>query len=211
MKHVDPSAALLSQAHELGVELSQQAAASLLGYEDLLRDRASGVGGVSTRDLEDPERLRLRHILDCLRAVRAISDQDRDAYDLGSGVGLPGIVVALARPSLSVRLVEPRRRRVAFVELAIERLRLANVEVLARRAETLTEPADLCFARALAPPDRAWALAEPRLRPTGRLVYFAGAEGAPSPDEPGAPAQRLLAPEGPLLESAGPLVIMARE
>jgi hypothetical protein len=70
---------------------------------------------------------------------------------------------------------------------------------------------DLCFARALAPPERAWTLAEPLLRPAGRLVYFAGAEEARSTPDPAAPMLRFLAPRGPLLESAGPLVIMARE
>lgn len=187
------------------------AADSLLDYEDLLLERAAGAGGVSRGDLEDRKRLRRRHILDCLRAVPTISERDRDAYDLGSGAGLPGIVLAVARPSLSLKLVEPRRRRVALLELAVERLGLANAEVLPVRAEALDDPVDLCFARALAPPERAWALAERLLRPAGRLVYFAGAEEALSTRGTPVTAKRYPAPGGPLLESAGPLVIMARE
>src|SRR5207249_4599892 len=87
----------------------------------------------------------------------------------GARPGLPGIVLALAVPELQVGLVESQRRRVAFLELAVESLELRNADVLPRRAEEL-EPgsADLCTARAFAPPERAWQVAEPLLAPGGR-------------------------------------------
>jgi 16S rRNA (guanine527-N7)-methyltransferase len=130
------------------------------------------------------------------------------AVDLGSGAGLPGLVVAIAVPSLSVTLAEVRQRRAAFLEFAVEQLGVANVTVAARRLEDLTGEVDLCFARAFAPLPQAWTVAERLLGPGGRLVYFAGS-GSDAP--PGALGATVLeVREAPLLESAGPLVIMAR-
>jgi 16S rRNA (guanine527-N7)-methyltransferase len=109
-------------------------------------------------------------------------------------------------PSLRLTLVETRRRRVAFVELAIERLGLTNATVAACRIEDLHDRVDLCFARALAPPAEVWRLAEPLLRPEGRLVYFAG-QGGTEADISGA---RSISLGTAVLERSGPLVIMAR-
>jgi 16S rRNA (guanine(527)-N(7))-methyltransferase RsmG len=196
---------VLAGASRLGVELSDAASSGLEHFEDLLRERGLPVGLVSAADAA---RLRERHILDSLRAVRAVTPEDARALDVGSGAGLPGVVVAIARPSLHVILVEPRRARAAFLELAVERLSLSNASVLAARIEDVAEQVDLCFARALAPPAQAWRLAAPRLRPGGRLVYFAGS-GAGSPETPSdATSVRVL--ETPLLESSGPLFIMTR-
>ena len=207
MKHNDGNEETLrSQAEELGTELTPEAEGRLLAYEQLLRERGVDLGVVSANDAP---RLRSRHILDSLRAMGTIRPQDSDAYDLGSGGGLPGVVIAAALPFLEVTLVETRRRRAAFLELVIERLELQNASVLASRIEDLTWPVDVCFARALAPAAESWALAGRLLRPGGRLVYFAGDEVD----------RALVVPEGaqievretPVLESAGPLVIMTRQ
>ena len=197
-----PSAA----AHRfLGVEISGEASAGLERFEELLRERALPKGLIAAADAD---RLRERHILDSLRAVRALRPGDTRAIDLGSGAGLPGVVVAIARPSLHVVLVEPRRARVAFLELAGEDLRLSNVSVLAARIEDVEDQVDLCFSRAFAPLPEAWRVAVPRLREGGRLVYFAGAGAAPPEIPFDASAVEVL--ESPLLESSGPLFIMTR-
>lgn len=202
MKH-DPAADLKSAASVLGLELSPDAAERLGAYEDLLRERAVPLGYVAR---SDASRLRERHVLDCLRAAPFLPER-ATAYDLGSGAGLPGIVVAVARPDTSLRLVEPRRGKVAFLELVTDRLGLANVQVLARRAEELTEPVEACFARAFAPLDRAWDVAGGLLRPGGWLVYFAGGSAGSIPR--GARAD--VVPPHPMLASSGPLVIMTRQ
>jgi 16S rRNA (guanine527-N7)-methyltransferase len=204
VKHRNDPAALASAARVLGVTLSSSQLASLALFETLLLEHAVHGGMVAE---SDAGRIRARHLLDSLRAAAAVSGSDRDAYDLGSGAGLPGIVVAIARPALSVALVETRARRVAFLELAVERLALDNASVLRSRIEDLRDTVDLCFARALAPLPHAWALAEPLLRPSGRLVYFAG-EGASVPDEIAGASTRILSTS--VLERGGPLVIMAR-
>lgn len=202
----DP-AEMVGQAATLGVSLTPDQAERLLRFEGLLRDRAVPLGFVAKGDLP---KLRPRHILDCLRAAAVVEPSDRDAYDLGSGAGLPGIVVAIARPALRVLLVETQRRRGAFLEFAAASLALANVVVWIGRAEVLVDPVDICFARALSPLPTAWNLARNLLRPGGKLVYFAGRGATPSAISlPAGAVSRLVGT--PVLASAGPLVIMSHQ
>lgn len=201
---------LVRQAEALGVAIDEGRAEALLAYERLLVERAVPLGAVSAADAG---RLRERHVLDSLRAVRALERRDRAAVDIGTGAGLPGIVLAVAKPEVRFTLLEPRQRRVAFVELAVERLGLRNARVLAVRGEeygALVEagreaPAGVAFARALGSLERCWSLAQRILAPGGRLVWFAGGRSA-KPLPPG--ARVMVSPE---LESAGPLVIMGQQ
>jgi 16S rRNA (guanine527-N7)-methyltransferase len=200
--------ALASAARSIGVPLVDDQASSLLEFESLLRERAVDLGLVAR---SDSGRIRDRHILDSLRAAAVTRVGDLDALDIGSGAGLPGIPVAIARPALTVRLVEPRRTRIAFLELALERMRIENALILPATIESLGVAVDLCFARAFAPLEQAWAVARPRLRSGGRLVYFAG-PGFERPDRPeGCSSIAVMPlPRGSRIESFGPLVIMSR-
>ena len=202
----DPST-LDESATRLGIDLDGNQVEALLSFELLLIDRAIPLGLVARGDRTT---LRKRHILDSLRGVLALEPSDTDALDLGSGAGLPGIVVAIARPSLRVGLVEVRRRRVAFLELAVERLGLSNVAVLAMPAGRIDRVVDVCFARALAGLSKTWEIAHHLLRPEGRLVYFGG-EGFREADQlpPDASSLRFL--RTPALASSGPVVIMTRQ
>jgi 16S rRNA (guanine527-N7)-methyltransferase len=198
---------LIRQARAMGVTIEPSRAEDLIEFERLLADPGAERGLVSRADVP---RLRERHILDSLRAAAIPSPTTRTAFDIGSGGGLPGIVVAIACPSLHVRLVEPRRNRAAFLQYAVEAIGLGNAEVVGRRIEELTDRVDLCFARAVAPLERSWQLARPRLASGGLLVYFAGASFDPSQLE------RLpdggdwdIRPAGPIA-SGGPLVIIGR-
>lgn len=202
MKH-DHS--LAAEASGLGVELSVEQIERLMDFERLVLERALPIGLISQ---DDRDVIRVRHTLDCLRAVPLLPSGR--LADLGSGAGLPGIVIAIARPEAMVHLVEPRRRRLAFLELAVERLALSNALPTKARAEDLPPGYEGAVARALADARTSWAYADRLLRPGGRLVYFAGrtfdrrdlAEARVSLDVRAAPA---------LLESAGPLVIMSRQ
>ena len=202
----DPST-LVESATGLGIDLERNQVEALLSFELLLIDRAIPLGLVARGDRTT---LRERHILDSLRGVLALEPSDADALDLGSGAGLPGIVVAIACPSLRVGLVEVRRRRVAFLELVVEKLGLSNVAVLPIPAGRLDQVVDVCFARALAGLSKTWEIARHLLRPEGRLVYFGG-EGFREPDQmpPAASSLRLL--RTPALASSGPVVIMTRQ
>jgi 16S rRNA (guanine527-N7)-methyltransferase len=188
--------------------LADHQASSLLEFESLLAHKAVDLGMVARGD---SGRIRERHILDSLRAASIVLESDVDALDIGTGAGLPGIPIAIARPALTVQLVEPRRTRVAFLELALERAGIENAMILSASIEFVGVAVDLCFARAFAPLEQAWAAARPRLRSGGRLVYFAGA-GFERPDRPEDCSSIAVVPPPPgsRIESFGPLVIMTR-
>jgi 16S rRNA (guanine527-N7)-methyltransferase len=198
---------LTAAARELGIEVPPAQEAQLLAFEELLLEKAAALGMIAKGDLG---RLRERHLLDCLRAGLAVGEDDRNAADLGSGAGLPGIVVAIVRPALTVTLAETRQQRIAFLELVVSRLGLANVRVHGDRAERLPAgEADLCFARAFKDVTTSWGIALPLLAPGGRLVYFAGEGFRPDRDLPPEVSWSTL-PTSSLARS-GPLVIMTRQ
>ena len=202
---MDDTDAFVARAAELGVALDPLRADRLIEFEHLLIERGIPEGLVAR---SDAPRIRDRHLLDCLRAAPIPFPGER-CYDLGSGAGLPGVVVALARPDLQVTLVERRSHRAAFLELALEVLQPENAAVFASALEDIAEPVDVCFARALGPLGRAWTSASRLLLPHGRLVYFAGREPDAAEVPPDAVLQDVLTTS--VLESAGPLVIMTRQ
>jgi 16S rRNA (guanine527-N7)-methyltransferase len=189
----------------LNLELAPRQSEQLEAFEVLIRERALPLGMVA---IADEARLRERHVLDSLRAATVVSATDRTAYDLGSGAGLPGAVVAIACPDLQMTLVESRRPRAAFLQLVVDRLGLTNTVVSNERVESLHEPVDLCFSRAFARVGIAWRAADRLLVPGGRLIYFAGERFDLSelPDD----AVSTLVTTSALARS-GPLVIMSRQ
>jgi 16S rRNA (guanine527-N7)-methyltransferase len=192
-------------AEALDLELAPEQLEMLEAFESLIRERAIPLGMVATADTM---RLRERHILDSLRAAVVVSSIDGTAYDLGSGAGLPGVVVAIACPDLRMTLVESRRPRAAFLQLVVDRLGLANTLVSNERVEKLHEPVGLCFSRAFARVGVAWDAADRLLLPGGRLVYFAGErfDLAELPEDAVSTLVRTSA-----LARSGPLVIMSRQ
>lgn len=118
-------------------------------------------------------RLWTRHLLNSVAVAEFLPDR-ADVIDLGSGAGLPGIPVALARPDVRMTLVEPQSRRTRFLEEVVERL-LLDVAVRRARAEELPKATtDAVVVRAVAPLSRLIALALPLLRPGGRLLALKG-------------------------------------
>jgi 16S rRNA (guanine527-N7)-methyltransferase len=138
------------------------------------------VGDAVERGLIGPheaDRLWERHLLNCV-AVAALIAPGSSVVDIGSGAGLPGIVLAIARPDLRVTLVEPMLRRTAFLESVVADLGLTNVEVRRLRAEDLGKDhlaADAVTARAVARIDRLASLAAPLLGTGGALLAIKGA------------------------------------
>ncbi len=194
-----------SVTEALALHLEPQQVAQLETFEELIRERAIPLGMVATAD---GGRIRERHVQDSLRAARVVTGADHAAYDLGSGAGLPGVVVAIACPELRMTLVESRRPRAAFLQLVVDRLALANTSVATVRVETLTEPVDLCFSRAFARVGVAWAAADRLLNPGGRLVYFAG-ERFDHAELPADAVSSLVTTSA--LARSGALVIMSRQ
>jgi 16S rRNA (guanine527-N7)-methyltransferase len=193
-------------AVSLGVELGSLQLDLVERYETLLETRAGALGMIGRADLP---RLRERHLLDSLRAAPVVPSSAASVLDMGSGAGLPGIPLAIARPDLSVTLAETRHQRIAFLELAVEELALPNVSVHAGRAEDAPRPVDVCLARAFRDVAASWKVAAKLLTPGGCLVYFAGARFDPVRDVP-AHSAATVAPTSSLA-NAGPLVIMTRQ
>jgi 16S rRNA (guanine527-N7)-methyltransferase len=166
----------------LSKPMERRSVDTLRAFERLLVERGVPAGFVSQGDAG---RIWDRHILDSVRALDCLTAQDRTVADLGSGAGLPGIPLAIARPNVSMILVERHQRRVAFLEAAVLDLGLTNVHVIPGAIEDVELRVDVCTARALADPVRAWQLAAPCLGEQGRLVYFAGRtwEEPPSSDD----------------------------
>ena len=123
-------------------------------------------------------RLWSRHILNCV--VLAPLLRPGLVGDVGSGAGLPGLVLAIARPDVTFVLIEPMERRVAWLNSQINALRLTNASVLRARAEDirLNTPLDQVTARAVSALKTLIPLTAPLLRPGGELVVMKGAGAA---------------------------------
>jgi 16S rRNA (guanine527-N7)-methyltransferase len=185
--------------------LSPAQRTSLFLYEELLLGQAVPRGIVAA---SDSGHVRTRHILDSLRAIPHLPAGAERVVDLGSGAGLPGLPIAIVRPELEVTMTEPRQARAAFLELAVERLRLPNVRVFPKPAEDLDPGFDVCLARGFGDASRTWEVARVLLHPSGQLLYWAGRsftlEDAPS-------GAFVRAVGEATLESGGPIVIMTRQ
>jgi 16S rRNA (guanine527-N7)-methyltransferase len=122
-------------------------------------------------------RLWERHLLNCA-GVSDLVEDGQVVVDLGSGAGLPGLVLAIQRPEVQVVLVEPLLRRATFLTEAVTELGLRNTLVRRARAEDLhgTLLVDVVTARAVAPVDRLAGWALPLLHPGGRLLALKGAQ-----------------------------------
>lgn len=138
--------------------------------------------------LEVP-RLWSRHILNC--AIVAPLLRPGLVGDVGSGAGLPGLVLAIARPDVTFVLIEPMERRVAWLTGQIAALGLTNASVLRARAEDVRLPQrlDQVTARAVSAFRTLIPLTAPLLKPGGELVLMKGA-GAPAEVEAAAKAIR---------------------
>lgn len=134
-------------------------------------------------------RLWERHLINCALLGDAIP-HGSDVCDLGTGAGLPGLVLALGRPDLTVTLVEPLLRRTTFLDEAVTALALTNVEVIRARAEELHGQREFTVvtSRAVAPLDRLLAWSMPLVRRGGHLVAMKGSSAA---EEIAASAQAL--------------------
>jgi len=211
VKHVGPGSRMIHVKHRFGSHLDGPTVQRLGSLHGLLQEQAIHLGLVAP---SDAGRLWERHILDCLRATALLQSGDGIVCDIGSGAGLPGLVLACARPELRVTLVDSRRRAAAFLELAVDRLALTNVDIRFGRVEKVSATFDVATARAFGPLPGSWEAAVPLLRPGGRLIYFGG-EGMADPE---GEAGSITAPEPPaailvarVIETSGPLVIMSRK
>lgn len=169
------------------LETEPAAAASLFGdriataraFAGNLADQGEKLGLIGPLELP---RLWSRHILNC--AIVAPLLKPGLVGDVGSGAGLPGLVLAIARPDVSFVLIEPMERRVAWLSDQVRALELDNVEVNRARAEDVQLPRklDQVTARAVSAFRTLIPLTAPLVRPGGELVLMKGAGAAAEVD-----------------------------
>jgi 16S rRNA (guanine527-N7)-methyltransferase len=141
-------------------------------YAGLLMTEATARGLIGPKEVP---RLWERHLLNCA-LITDLVPTGATVCDLGSGAGLPGVVMAIRRPDLTVTLVEPLLRRTTFLDEAVASLGLTNVEVVRARADALhgSRTFDVVTARAVAPLDRLSAWALPLVRAGGEFLAMKG-------------------------------------
>ncbi|HEU4348106.1 MAG TPA: 16S rRNA (guanine(527)-N(7))-methyltransferase RsmG [Actinoplanes sp.] len=157
-------------ASVFGAELDRAVA-----YAEILATEGTVRGLIGPREVP---RLWDRHLLNSAVVAELVPPGAR-VVDAGSGAGLPGIPLALARPDLAVTLLEPLARRHDFLVECLTRLGLDSVRVVRGRAEEgpvrrSLAGADVVTARAVAPLDRLAGWCLPLLRPGGRLLAVKG-------------------------------------
>ncbi len=145
---------------------------SVSAFHDLLLAHGEERGLIGPREID---RLWERHLLNSA-AVVPFLPATGVIVDLGSGAGLPGIVISIMCPELRVILIEPMERRCTWLAEVVEELQLANVEVKRGRAEEFhgAFQADAVTARAVAPLDRLARWSFPLVRKGGSLVALKG-------------------------------------
>ncbi len=143
-------------------------------YADLLAGPGVERGLIGPREVD---RIWDRHILNSV-AVAELIDSGERVVDIGSGAGLPGVPIAIARPDLRVALVEPMLRRTEFLDEIVGELGIP-LEVVRGRAEESSVrervgSADVVVSRAVASLDKLARWSLPLLRPGGRMLAMKG-------------------------------------
>lgn len=161
----------------LGLKLSSATQEKLLAYLALLKKWNRTYNLTAIRDEKE---MLTHHLLDSLAVLAVVEESDlagRCWADVGSGAGLPGIPLAIARPDLEMTLVEAVDKKTAFQRQAKIELGLSNIEVAGRRVEDLPDGGfDAVISRAFAELSDFVRLAGHLLHPAGRLYAMKGQE-----------------------------------
>ncbi|WIG54402.1 MAG: 16S rRNA (guanine(527)-N(7))-methyltransferase [Rhodanobacteraceae bacterium] len=151
------------------LELPVDAQEKLLAYLDLL---AKWNRTYNLTAVRDPEDMVSRHLLDSLAVLPFVHGET--LADLGSGAGLPGIPLAIARPDIAVTLIESNGKKARFLREAVRSLPLANVTVAQARVQDATGAFDTITARAFASLPDMLAWGGHLLAPDGRWLALKG-------------------------------------
>jgi 16S rRNA (guanine527-N7)-methyltransferase len=155
-----------------GAELGRAVA-----YAGILATRGVDWGVIGPREVP---RLWDRHLMNCAVIADLVDSSGGTLADIGSGAGLPGVVLALLLPAVQVTLIEPLERRARFLTECVSELELTNASVLRGRAEDVAGQvaADVVTARAVAPLDRLVPLAVGVARKRGMILAIKGSGAA---------------------------------
>lgn len=146
---------LVSGLESLQLDLSEQQISQLLDYQAMIAKWTKVYNLTSVRD---PAEMMTHHLLDSLAAIPALQrylqsaglEQGSRLLDVGSGAGLPGVVIAICCPTVRVTCVDTVAKKAAFIKQAALILKLPNLSGLHARVENITEPFDVICSRAFA-------------------------------------------------------------
>lgn len=144
-------------------------------YHDSLATDGSTRGFIGPREVP---RLWERHLINCA-VVAEVMPQGATLIDVGSGAGLPGIPLAIARPDLKITLIEPLLKRSTYLNEVVDLLGLDNVTVIRGRAEEgsvkkAVKGADIVTSRAVAPLGKLAKWSLPLVRKGGEMIALKG-------------------------------------
>jgi 16S rRNA (guanine527-N7)-methyltransferase len=158
----------------LGLALPPDSAAKLAAYVALL---AKWNRTFNLTAIREPERMVTHHLLDSLAVLSQVAlAPGARLLDIGSGAGLPGVPLAVARPDIAVTLLDSNTKKISFIQQAIGELGLANATAVVARAESYRPamPFDVVIARAFSDLATFAAAGRRLLGPGGVLVAMKG-------------------------------------
>ena len=169
----DGTSALDTGVARLGVALPDGGAAKLAAYLELL---AKWNRTFNLTAIREPERMVTHHALDSLAIVPALPSRAIRVLDVGSGGGLPGIPIAIARPDAEVVMIDSSGKKATFLAQAAIELPLANASSVASRVEDYApaRPFDVVVSRAFADLATFARLARKHVAPDGALYAMKG-------------------------------------
>lgn len=153
--------------------------AQLTGFDRYLQLLTEGNLRMNLTSITEPSASATLHVADALTLLPFLPARGHSLGDVGSGGGVPGIILALARPDAAVTLIESTKKKAAFLRETAAMLQLPNVQVIDQRAEQLGRGGerrrfDVVTARAVAPLAQLAQWCLPLLRPGGRLLAMKG-------------------------------------
>ncbi len=166
----DISLSLSMGIEKIGIDLPPSIILNLANYTLLLQKWNKHFHFLSSNE---PSFIIEFHVLDSLFAAKFISNGD--LLDIGTGPGLPGLVLKIARPELAVTLIEPKEKTNIFVREVIRSIGIKSIKVLRGRVPNAIDSSSkyrFITGRAVAPPDRFIPLARPYLKDDGFVVLW---------------------------------------
>lgn len=163
---------LVSGLNELGLKPSEAVVARFISYMYELKKWNRAYNLTAIRDSRD---IIVKHFLDSLLFLRAVPEGQWNICDAGSGAGFPGLPIATVRADVSVALVEPSRKKAAFLRHMKRILQLDNVSVIESRVEEIKDAIyDIAMTRALFSIGDFIKKAGPLIREGGFLILSKG-------------------------------------
>lgn len=207
-----PPADLASRLASLGVSLDGAAIEKLARYFAALLAMNEEMNLTA---IKEPAQVWEKHGLDALSLVPLLPPKTKTLLDVGSGGGVPGLVLAIARPDVRVTLLEATQKKAAFLSAVARDLGLSNVAVVAERAEvasaSLAQRFDVVTARAVARLDKLLPLTAPFARAGGLLLLVKGARADEELGEAARTLKKLrLRHEGTTLTPTGRIVALRK-